>query len=106
VALENTNPANLEIGAVVEAFGRYGTEQLRAHIEQLESLCHLLGDVEPIDDFVRCGIRRPEDIRDLFVDRFYFGCETDDPIAAWAFGTDEPWRGQAARNDGLRYWPF
>ena len=26
-----------------------------------------------------------EDIYDLFVPRFYFGCEADDPLTAWAF---------------------
>jgi hypothetical protein len=26
-----------------------------------------------------------EDIRELFVRRFYFGCEADDPINSWAF---------------------
>jgi hypothetical protein len=87
-AIENTNPANLDVEAVAGAFRRYGTDPLRTHIGQLESLRHLLGDVEPVDDFARCGITRPEDIRDLFVDRFYFGCEADDPITAWAFRTD------------------
>ncbi|MCS5637771.1 MAG: amidohydrolase, partial [Myxococcota bacterium] len=32
-------------------------------------------------------IERKEDIRDLFVPRFYFGCEADDPMVAWAFDT-------------------
>ena len=40
-----------------------------------------------IDDFVRCGIERKQDIRDLFVPRFYFGCEADDPITSSAFDT-------------------
>src|SRR5262249_40440363 len=33
----------------------------------------------------RCRIERKEDLRDLFVPRFYFGCEADDPVNAWAF---------------------
>ena len=40
---------------------------------------------EQLDDFGSCGITRPEDIRDLFVPNFYFGCEADDPVNAWAF---------------------
>ncbi|PYO17694.1 MAG: amidohydrolase, partial [Candidatus Rokuibacteriota bacterium] len=43
------------------------------------------GGVEDLDDYFRCKITRKEDIRDLFVPRFYFGCEADDPINAWAF---------------------
>ncbi|HEV8712034.1 MAG TPA: amidohydrolase family protein [Candidatus Binatia bacterium] len=84
-ALDNTNPANLNLGTLAEGFRRYGTDSLTAHIDQLESLCHLLGDVEAVDDFARCGITHPADIRDLFVPNFYFGCEADDPVNAWAF---------------------
>ncbi len=41
----------------------------------------------PIDDFARCAIQRGEDIRELFVSPFYFGCESDDPMTALAFDT-------------------
>ncbi|MGH7933763.1 MAG: amidohydrolase family protein [Candidatus Binataceae bacterium] len=84
-ALDNTNPANLSVSMLADCFKRYGTDSLTAHIGQLESLRHLLGDIEPADDFARCAIGRAEDIRDLFVHNFYFGCEADDPINAWAF---------------------
>jgi len=84
-ALENTNPANLNLSTLTECFRRYGPESLSAHVDQLESLCHLLGDVEAVDDLARCGITHPADIRDLFVPNFYFGCEADDPVNAWAF---------------------
>jgi len=40
-----------------------------------------------MDDFARCGIEHPEDIRDLFVPNFYFGCESDDPTNSWAFNS-------------------
>ena len=32
-----------------------------------------------------CQIEKAEDIRDLFVPNFYFGCEADDPLNATAF---------------------
>jgi hypothetical protein len=50
-----------------------------------EAVAGLTGGVEDVDDYFRCGIERPEDIRDRFVPRFYFGCEADDPVNAWAF---------------------
>ena len=37
-----------------------------------------------LDDFRDSGIDRVADIVDLF-DRFYFGCEADDPTVHWAF---------------------
>jgi hypothetical protein len=40
---------------------------------------------EPNDEFAACPIERVEDIRDHFVPNFYWGCEADDPLVAWAF---------------------
>jgi hypothetical protein len=37
------------------------------------------------DEYAACAITNKQDIRDLFVPRFYFGCEADDPMVAWAF---------------------
>jgi predicted TIM-barrel fold metal-dependent hydrolase len=40
-----------------------------------------------LDEWAACGIGKAEDIKDLFVDRFYFGCEADDPLTSMAFNT-------------------
>jgi hypothetical protein len=40
---------------------------------------------DELDDWAECGIERAEDIKDLFESHFYFGCEADDPMNAWAF---------------------
>jgi predicted TIM-barrel fold metal-dependent hydrolase len=37
-----------------------------------------------LDEFHRCPIGRPEDIRDHFTRGFFFGCEAEDPSVAWA----------------------
>jgi hypothetical protein len=37
------------------------------------------------DEWARCEIGRVADIRDLFVPKFYFGCEGDDRMTAIAF---------------------
>jgi hypothetical protein len=37
-----------------------------------------------LDDFAACGAHSPDDIKELFAPRFWFGCEADDPGAAWA----------------------
>jgi hypothetical protein len=37
-----------------------------------------------LDEFARCRIERPEDVRDHFARNFYFGCEAEDPSVAWA----------------------
>jgi hypothetical protein len=45
----------------------------------------MTGGIEDLDDYFRCKIGKKQDIRDLFVPRFYFGCEADDPVNGWAF---------------------
>jgi predicted TIM-barrel fold metal-dependent hydrolase len=42
-------------------------------------------DAAMLDEFAACGIERAEDIYDLFVPRYFFGCEADDPTTAFAF---------------------
>jgi predicted TIM-barrel fold metal-dependent hydrolase len=42
---------------------------------------------DTIDEWSACGIERAEDIKALFCDRFYFGCEADDPLTSMAFNT-------------------
>ena len=37
------------------------------------------------DEWSRCRIEKVTDIRDLFVPKFYFGCEGDDRLTALAF---------------------
>jgi predicted TIM-barrel fold metal-dependent hydrolase len=90
VALDDIDPANLDRDALIRFFRQYGT---KGAAEQAECLSHEAAEPSPrtadpsasLDDFAACGIEHPEDIRELFVPRFYFGCEADDPANAWAF---------------------
>ena len=50
-----------------------------------DSHSKLTGGLEDLDDYFRCKIQTKTDLKDLFVSRFYFGCEADDPVNAWAF---------------------
>ncbi len=90
VALADIDPVNLDREALIKLFRQHGTRGAAEHAERLRNEA-----VEPsprtadpdasLDDFAACGIEHPEDIRELFVPRFYFGCEADDPVNAWAF---------------------
>jgi predicted TIM-barrel fold metal-dependent hydrolase len=89
-AIERTNPRNLDRAALLGLVEQYGREAVVAAVRRGEGLdpdgeAALTGGIEDLDDYFRCGIERREDIRDLFVPRFYFGCEADDPVNAWAF---------------------
>jgi predicted TIM-barrel fold metal-dependent hydrolase len=66
----------------------HGGDPMRRKLEDLpHGILLQLGTTEPPDDFAACQIESVEDIAELFVDRFYFGCEADDPSAVWAFDT-------------------
>jgi hypothetical protein len=45
---------------------------------------------ENVDDFAAAAITKKEDIRDLFVPNFFFGCESDDPTVTYAFAKANP----------------
>ena len=88
-ALENYNPANLNRELLVDLYRRDGGKMVADRLDQVGKDLGLLGnsreDPAMLDEWAPCGITKAEDIRELFVPHFYFGCEADDPINAWAF---------------------
>jgi len=90
-SLENLNPANLDQKLLRELYHRYGGKMVEGKLDQLEESNAVLisrrEDPAMLDEFAACQIERVEDIRRLFVSSFYFGCEADDPLNAWAFDT-------------------
>jgi predicted TIM-barrel fold metal-dependent hydrolase len=91
-ALSNYDPAQLDREQFTELFRRYGAQLLKGRemvpgTELLKSVTGSQEDPAIIDEFSRCQIERAEQIAELFVPNFYFGCEADDPITASAFDT-------------------
>ncbi len=89
-AILSTHPSKLNLPALLEYTQKYGREAMAEAVRRGEALegdsnSTLSGGLEDPDDYFRCKIERKEDIRELFVPRFYFGCEADDPANAWAF---------------------
>jgi predicted TIM-barrel fold metal-dependent hydrolase len=94
--MENYNPANLDREMFVDLCHRYGGELVKGKLDSPETRrIAMLGihafsgasdeDPRELDDFAQTGVTQPADIPGLFVPNFYFGCEADDPINAWAF---------------------
>ena len=89
-ALEHTDPRSLDRDVLMGLVRTYGNEEVAAALRQRDGwpdpeAVHATGGLDDLDDYAACRIERREDLRDLFVPRFYFGCEADDPINAWAF---------------------
>jgi predicted TIM-barrel fold metal-dependent hydrolase len=97
-ALEDIDPANLNREALAQLFLRHGGKALADKLERwkIEGEAYSPRTADPdasLDDFEACAIDRAEQIRDLFIPNFYFGCEADDSANAWAFNSkSNPYR--------------
>ena len=93
-ALEAVRPENLDLDLLSELAESYADPAMSAEIvrraeraaTKRSDLAGGRGSPAPgIDDFAACEIVDLSDIGELFVDRFWFGCEADDLLASWAF---------------------
>jgi predicted TIM-barrel fold metal-dependent hydrolase len=90
-AIDSLDPARIDRALVAELFERYGTESYKRNLDALDQALSFLSDPDEdrdvIDEFRHCQLAGPEDIRSVFTDQFYFGCEADDPMNAVGFDT-------------------
>ena len=93
----HVRPSNLDRPMLKELFLRWGGQ---AYEEKLDELMGCLSLVPPfksveemtereyrgeIDDFAAAHVGSADELRRQLTERFYFGCEADDPTTAWAF---------------------
>jgi predicted TIM-barrel fold metal-dependent hydrolase len=86
--LEEVNPANLDVQALLNLAQEYGSSELLEALRRGEGKLEgeeATGGISHLDDFSACEIAQKTDLRDLFTSNFYFGCEADDRLAALAF---------------------
>jgi predicted TIM-barrel fold metal-dependent hydrolase len=83
--LDALDPANLDENLFRGLAERYGDPLIRETVKHNAIIRKNVDPPPQPDDFWRCEIKRAEDIRDLFVPNFYFGCEAEDPMNATAF---------------------
>ena len=87
-ALEAVDPSRLDRDSLVALAGEYGDGRVRGSLDALRAFYeHESSRPFYQDDWAALQVERGEELRDLFVDSFYFGCEADDPTTAWAFDT-------------------
>jgi predicted TIM-barrel fold metal-dependent hydrolase len=92
-----TRPTNLDLAQLRELFRRYGG---RVYEEKTDEIFRCINLAEPFktveeltarayrerfDDFEAVPVASGEALRQHFAERFFFGCEADDPMTAWAF---------------------
>lgn len=92
-----TRPTNLDLQRLKDLFREYGG---RTYEEKTDEIFRCINLAEPFktpeelterayrqkfDDFAEVPVGSADELRRHFSERFYFGCEADDPITAWAF---------------------
>ena len=93
----NVRPTNLDKQMLADLFTRYGGKTYEDKMDELMGCLSLVTPfksleelseregTDTLDDFVAAGITSVHDLRQQFAEHFYFGCEADDVITAWAF---------------------
>ena len=91
-ALAHLDPSSIDVGLLGDLTAKYGASSPRCASGKRArrgagSTTAMRGteDPEMLDEWAACRIRTVDDIRDLYVPPFFFGCEADDPITATAF---------------------
>ena len=91
-AVQQYNLERLDRNALISLLFQHGQDLLARIadpsklIEESEAAAVAVsGSGQPADDFAALQIERAEEIADLFVPSFYFGCEADDPMVRTAF---------------------
>jgi hypothetical protein len=80
------DPAHLDRELIAKLFASHGSDRYKKHIDELDAGLRVLCEPQPlVDEFEASGVGCVEDIRDIFVKNFNFGCEADDPANAGAF---------------------
>jgi predicted TIM-barrel fold metal-dependent hydrolase len=90
-AVQKYNPTTIDRSEFMELSGRYGGKLIDGRAEEILRSYQIFmargEDPALLDEWAPSGITSPEEICDIFTQRFYFGCEGDDPLNTLAFDT-------------------
>lgn len=88
-AVAHYDPAELDRPLLEKLMREHASGPILDRLERLDDALLMLCDPEEdrsaLDEFEESGVSCAEDIRDIFEQQFYFGCEADDPMNAMAF---------------------
>jgi predicted TIM-barrel fold metal-dependent hydrolase len=88
-AIAAYDPARLDRTQLRALLEQHGEPEVRARADELDDALHMLSEPDEdrtrLDEFEESGVRSPAEIRGVFADRCFFGCEADDPMWALAF---------------------
>jgi len=85
-AIVDLDPDRLDVDAVLGYISDYGDPATLDRLERIAAhLRRPAARPTSLDEFERAGIAQAADFVERFARPFFFGCEGDDPLVAWAF---------------------
>ena len=88
-AIRQYDPAALDRDQLEGLFDRHAEGRMRDRVDRLADGIGMLSEPivgdDVVDEFAESQVAGPDDIVKIFTDRYFFGCEADDPMAAMAF---------------------
>ena len=88
-SISHYDPANLDRGQLEEYFAKFAPKAVSERIDRLDDALFMLSDPgedrEAIDEFAASAIENTAEVKAIFEDQFFFGCEADDPMNAVGF---------------------
>jgi predicted TIM-barrel fold metal-dependent hydrolase len=82
----NLNPALLDVDLLERLFREFGNARLTPERIRASPHGNLITErPEQFNEFAACALTELPQLRELFVDPFYFGCEADDRMVSVAF---------------------
>ena len=96
-AIGHYDPKALDRELLERLLAEHAPRAVASNLDRLDQALFMLCDPdelpETLDEFAESGVKSEDDIRELFEQRFFFGCEADDPMNALAFDRDKIPRG-------------
>jgi hypothetical protein len=88
-AINELDPDRLDVDELLAYFTKYGDDDVTGRLDELRGyFTRPAARPAQVDEFAAVGIDTVDDLRTRFEPNFYFGCEADDPLVAWAFRDD------------------
>lgn len=92
-AISHYDPAELDRGLIEQLLKEHAPAPIQGALDRLDDALLMLSDPDEdrsvANEFAEAGIDSKEDIRDVFEQKYFFGCEADDPMNAIAFDREK-----------------
>src|SRR5436309_3015544 len=100
-AIGQYDPAALDRAQLDALFARHAEGRIRDRADRLGDGVSMLSEpvagADVVDEFAESLVASPDDIVTTFTDKYFFGCEADDPMTAIAFDRARNPRGARLR---------